>query len=442
MFRSPDTAPGIASLLAEKRDAVLHHGREAQARRQDAEEQLRHIQAREELIKEKEREIASIREEIKRMDTAARNASGQADQHTRSQEMAELAVQDLEAVLGQYAPAALELAAAPGAPRRAVRPSTARSRPPPRRPPGRLPPAPRPSRPAATPSSSPATAPAPSSSPRSSRAADMQYAITHAMGPPVLQVDLTCERPTCDTRFELPYDQPMRALNILAHQQGWTLDPALGPVCPAHPAEAPTPAVTLPAPAPAAAVTQPEGIPVVREPAVHRIQHADLRGRWPHDPRRGRPDALAGPAPLTLAVIVPAHNEEEGLPATLESLLRQTVPADQIIVVDDGSTDRTSQVAAAYPGVTVLRPPANLGSKAKAQNYALPYCRTRLVLPVDADTVLADDYIERVKPEFNDPQVAIAAARSAPASRRRSGNGAARSSTSSASTGSAPSSTP
>lgn len=129
VFRSPDTAPGIASLLAEKRDAVLHHGREAQARRQDAEEQLRHIQAREELIKEKEREIASIREEIKRMDTAARNASGQADQHTRSQEMAELAVQDLEAVLGQYAPAALELAAAPGAPRRAVRPSTARSRP-------------------------------------------------------------------------------------------------------------------------------------------------------------------------------------------------------------------------------------------------------------------------------------------------------------------------
>lgn len=111
-------------------------------------------------------------------------------------------------------------------------------------------------------------------------------------------------------------------------------------------------------------------------------------------------------------------------------------------MVDDGSTDRTSQVAAAYPGVTVLRPPANLGSKAKAQNYALPYCRTRLVLPVDADTVLADDYIERVKPEFNDPQVAIAAARSAPASRRRSGNGAARSSTSSASTGSAPSSTP
>jgi N-acetylglucosaminyltransferase len=110
----------------------------------------------------------------------------------------------------------------------------------------------------------------------------------------------------------------------------------------------------------------------------------------------------------TLTVIVPAHNEEEGLPATLEALLRQTESADEIIVVDDGSTDRTSSVAASY-GVTVLRPPANLGSKAKAQNYALPHCATDLVLPVDADTVLADDYIEKIKPVFADETVSIAA---------------------------------
>lgn len=111
---------------------------------------------------------------------------------------------------------------------------------------------------------------------------------------------------------------------------------------------------------------------------------------------------------LTLSVIVPAYNEEEGLPATLEALLRQTVPAEQIIVVDDGSDDRTGQVAAGY-GVTVLRPPHNLGSKARAQNYALPYCVSDLVLAVDADTILADDYIEKIKPAFDQPQVAVAA---------------------------------
>ncbi|MEV0400122.1 glycosyltransferase [Actinoallomurus sp. NPDC050550] len=110
----------------------------------------------------------------------------------------------------------------------------------------------------------------------------------------------------------------------------------------------------------------------------------------------------------SLTVIVPAHNEEEGLPATLESLLSQTVPPDEIIVVDDGSTDRTGAVARSY-GVTVLTPARNLGSKAKAQNHALPHCRTDLVLAVDADTVLAPDYIEKIKPAFDDPAVVVAA---------------------------------
>jgi N-acetylglucosaminyltransferase len=111
---------------------------------------------------------------------------------------------------------------------------------------------------------------------------------------------------------------------------------------------------------------------------------------------------------LSLTVIVPAHNEEAGLPATLESLRRQTVPPDQIIVVDDGSEDLTGEVAAAH-GATVLRPPRNLGSKARAQNHALPHCDTDIVLTVDADTVLARDYVERITAAFDDPDVVVAA---------------------------------
>lgn len=110
----------------------------------------------------------------------------------------------------------------------------------------------------------------------------------------------------------------------------------------------------------------------------------------------------------TLTVIVPAHDEERGLPATLESIAAQTVRPERVIVVDDASTDETGEVAARY-GVVVLRPPYNLGSKAAAQNHALPHCDTDLVLAVDADTVLAPDYIEKIKPVFDDPEVAIAA---------------------------------
>lgn len=110
-FRSPVTATAMANLLAEQRAAVDHHGQQAARARQEAEEQIRQITSREELIAEKEREIAGIRAEIERIQAAAQNANGVADQHSAAQEQAALAVQDLETVLGAYAPAALELPA-------------------------------------------------------------------------------------------------------------------------------------------------------------------------------------------------------------------------------------------------------------------------------------------------------------------------------------------
>ena len=161
-----------------------------------------------------------------------------------------------------------------------------------------------------------------------------------------------------------------------------------------------------------------------RGPADHRAPSAppsredkQPRPGGRHSARRvaGRParaSAQARPGPssarLTVTVIVPAYNEEEGIRDTLEALARQTHSPERVIVVDDCSTDRTGQVAREY-GVDVLRPPQNLGSKAKAQNYALPYCTTDLVLPVDADTILADDYIERIKEPFRNRNVVIAA---------------------------------
>jgi cellulose synthase/poly-beta-1,6-N-acetylglucosamine synthase-like glycosyltransferase len=114
------------------------------------------------------------------------------------------------------------------------------------------------------------------------------------------------------------------------------------------------------------------------------------------------------PAEWKLTVIVPAYNEEAGLPATLGSLSAQTLPPHQVIVVDDGSSDRTAEVAAEW-GATVLSPERNLGSKARAQNFALPWCEGELVLAVDADTVLAPDYLERVVPAFGDPEAVVAA---------------------------------
>jgi glycosyltransferase involved in cell wall biosynthesis len=64
-------------------------------------------------------------------------------------------------------------------------------------------------------------------------------------------------------------------------------------------------------------------------------------------------------------VVVPAHNEEESLPRTLEELRRKAPDVD-VLVVDDGSADATAEVAREH-GVPVLRHPVNLGVGAALQ---------------------------------------------------------------------------
>lgn len=59
-------------------------------------------------------------------------------------------------------------------------------------------------------------------------------------------------------------------------------------------------------------------------------------------------------------VIVPAFNEEESLAPLLETLGNETPFAD-VLVVNDGSRDRTGQIAASVPGVAVINLPVNLG---------------------------------------------------------------------------------
>src|SRR2546426_6496524 len=108
-----------------------------------------------------------------------------------------------------------------------------------------------------------------------------------------------------------------------------------------------------------------------------------------------------------VTVIVPAFNEAASVADTVRSLQAQTARPREIIVVDDCSTDGTADVARAL-GVTVVRPPANTGSKAGAQTFALRHVRSPLTIAVDADTVLAADAIERLLPAFGQRGVAAA----------------------------------
>ena len=92
------------------------------------------------------------------------------------------------------------------------------------------------------------------------------------------------------------------------------------------------------------------------------------------------------PAAASISVIVPTYNRAHCIEACLESLLAQTVPALEILVIDDGSTDDTAQRLARYAGrVTCISKPN--GGKPSAVNLGLERARGEWIWIFDDDDV-------------------------------------------------------
>ncbi|GAB2854113.1 bifunctional polysaccharide deacetylase/glycosyltransferase family 2 protein [Lentzea nigeriaca] len=108
--------------------------------------------------------------------------------------------------------------------------------------------------------------------------------------------------------------------------------------------------------------------------------------------------------PQMVTVLVPAYNEEAGIEATVRTILASTTPV-HVIVIDDGSTDRTSEVVKSLhlPNVSLVRQ-KNAG-KAAALNTGLRHTRTELVVMVDGDTVLEPETVGNLVQPFADHAV-------------------------------------
>lgn len=96
-----------------------------------------------------------------------------------------------------------------------------------------------------------------------------------------------------------------------------------------------------------------------------------------------------------VSILVPAYNAQQWIADTLESALAQTWPKKEIIVVDDGSTDRTLQVAKQFASKTVrIITQANQGASV-ARNTAYSLCQGDYIQWLDADDLLDPDKIQR-----------------------------------------------
>ena len=117
-----------------------------------------------------------------------------------------------------------------------------------------------------------------------------------------------------------------------------------------------------------------------------RSNHAD---ESTHDVQRGdSSESISG----LVSIVIPCYQQAHFLPDAISSILRQTYPDIEIIVVDDGSTDHTRDVALSHPGIRYIAQ-KNAGVSS-ARNTGFRMSRGEYIVFLDADDRLIADAIE------------------------------------------------
>jgi glycosyltransferase involved in cell wall biosynthesis len=96
-----------------------------------------------------------------------------------------------------------------------------------------------------------------------------------------------------------------------------------------------------------------------------------------------------------VSILIPAYNAERWVADTIQSALGQTWPAKEIIVVDDGSTDRTLANASRFSSKEVIVVTQSNQGASAARNKAFSLCHGDYIQWLDADDLLAPDKIAR-----------------------------------------------
>jgi glycosyltransferase involved in cell wall biosynthesis len=113
--------------------------------------------------------------------------------------------------------------------------------------------------------------------------------------------------------------------------------------------------------------------------------------------------------PPTVSVIMTVYNGETHIRASVDALLAQTLHDFELIVVDDGSTDRTPEILASYddPRIRVVRNERNLGPYGSA-NRGIELARGEFIARNDADDVSLPERLERQVQAFRErPKAAL-----------------------------------
>jgi glycosyltransferase involved in cell wall biosynthesis len=94
---------------------------------------------------------------------------------------------------------------------------------------------------------------------------------------------------------------------------------------------------------------------------------------------------------MNVSIIIPCYNQAQYLPDAIESALEQTVPCE-VIVVNDGSPDNTSEVAKRFPVKLIEKENGGLSS---ARNAGIKEAQGEWILTLDSDDIITSDIVEK-----------------------------------------------
>ncbi len=127
-----------------------------------------------------------------------------------------------------------------------------------------------------------------------------------------------------------------------------------------------------------------------------RRAYRDLADEAARGRLRPRAPQRAGERPPLVSAIVPYHGMARYVGDTIESLVRQTYPRLEIVVVNDGSFEEEDwvlgELATKYPLRVVTEHNRGLGA---ARNLGMTVSRGRYVFPLDADNLAEPEFVER-----------------------------------------------
>ncbi len=111
-------------------------------------------------------------------------------------------------------------------------------------------------------------------------------------------------------------------------------------------------------------------------------------------------------SPLSVSVIIPAYNCEKTIAETLRAVLKQDYSGEiEIIVVDDGSTDKTAEIVKSFPRSKYIR--QDNAGPAKARNRGFKEAKGEVGFFTDSDCIPGEDWIKKAIVHLGDPSVGV-----------------------------------